>query len=691
METVPVTLGAVLPGTTGVPPLFAKAAEAGPSAGLAAGTFMQELQNIIPECSGGPKSPKKADAPVKQNGPVPDEQEKAASVFGYVPITAPPPLSLPLLISLPPQPLHNTVNPKAGAAQNPTSSQLTGVEARLTEVSIQTTTEPEVATTKPALSISVPAWLRLITKRQAPDQTQAQAPSVSAPVLPGSENNELNFPGAVLPQVQPEAAGPVQLPDEKPAEASAAVRNPLSPLGEKVLRSSKEAPLGDARGKTADNYPNAPPVRVLETTLFNFFVAPSSPGPSSERPASSPANASLPDHQPNIQPASPFGIAADVVTAIKAEATTPKVGAAKLKGHPQAQPAQKQESLLPTESEGLSDRVQSFQLVLGDGLNPSAAAPVVADPQESKPARKIGSEPVHAKVSTSISDAPQIAARLQVQTEIRAEIPGLGDANTGLPVTHKPASLETKPLVSDRSTDRDVQPDTKASGTETKPGESAQKANTNSHEASDPTSAATPMQVHPAPQTDRVSASDRDTNALPQIVPAPGAHVPASAPLSTGRPAVPVAAPSDAPALPPLPSDTLPAARLVDRLGHAEMHLGMRTETFGSVQVHTVIRDSQVGLTIGSERGDLKTYLAAEVPGLESNLRQHDLHFSDVRFLANSFSSAGNQSGSGGSQSQSFQQGRTFPQAAPGFTLRSENRNETEPGNDETAGLSIHA
>lgn len=116
----------------------------------------------------------------------------------------------------------------------------------------------------------------------------------------------------------------------------------------------------------------------------------------------------------------------------------------------------------------------------------------------------------------------------------------------------------------------------------------------------------------------------------------------------------------------------------------------MRTETFGSIQVHTVIRDSQVGLTIGSERGDLKTYLAAEVSGLEASLRQHDLQFRDVRFVSNSFSPGGNPYGGSGSPSQSFQQGRSFPQGTARFVLP-ETRNETEAVNHEPAGLSVHA
>lgn len=63
------------------------------------------------------------------------------------------------------------------------------------------------------------------------------------------------------------------------------------------------------------------------------------------------------------------------------------------------------------------------------------------------------------------------------------------------------------------------------------------------------------------------------------------------------------------------------------------MHIDLRTQAFGSVEVHTLIRDNQVGVTVGNERGDLRTLLGAEVPGLQTALRQQDLAFSHIQFL----------------------------------------------------------
>ena len=93
------------------------------------------------------------------------------------------------------------------------------------------------------------------------------------------------------------------------------------------------------------------------------------------------------------------------------------------------------------------------------------------------------------------------------------------------------------------------------------------------------------------------------------------------------------------------------------KLGQEEMRVGIRSDAFGNVQVRTVVHESQVGLAVGSERGDLRSFLASEIPALESHLRQHDLRFEQIHFLG-SGTPAGDAYAGGGPQSQSFAQGR---------------------------------
>ena len=91
------------------------------------------------------------------------------------------------------------------------------------------------------------------------------------------------------------------------------------------------------------------------------------------------------------------------------------------------------------------------------------------------------------------------------------------------------------------------------------------------------------------------------------------------------------------------------------------MHIGLRTQAFGSVEVHTMVRDSQVGLTVASERGDLRTYLGTEVSGLQTTFRQQDLRFDNIRFLESSAGTTAGFSGGGDAQPRSSSQQYSSP------------------------------
>jgi hypothetical protein len=75
-------------------------------------------------------------------------------------------------------------------------------------------------------------------------------------------------------------------------------------------------------------------------------------------------------------------------------------------------------------------------------------------------------------------------------------------------------------------------------------------------------------------------------------------------------------------------------ARVVEGIAQSEMHIGFRTPAFGSVEVHTAVRDTQLGLAVSSERGDLRGFLAQEVPGLQTVFHQQGLQFDQIRFMA---------------------------------------------------------
>jgi hypothetical protein len=81
-------------------------------------------------------------------------------------------------------------------------------------------------------------------------------------------------------------------------------------------------------------------------------------------------------------------------------------------------------------------------------------------------------------------------------------------------------------------------------------------------------------------------------------------------------------------AVPAAPIAPGPAA---DSQLNTQMHLGMRTDAFGAVEIHTVIQQSQVGITVHSDR-DIARWFSSEVPGLESGLSKSHLNLTAVDF-----------------------------------------------------------
>ncbi len=84
-----------------------------------------------------------------------------------------------------------------------------------------------------------------------------------------------------------------------------------------------------------------------------------------------------------------------------------------------------------------------------------------------------------------------------------------------------------------------------------------------------------------------------------------------------------------APLNPPVaPSAPDPGA---DAQMNAQMHVGVRTDAFGAVEIHTVVQQSQVGITVHADR-DIARWFSSEVPGLESGLNKSHLNLTAVDF-----------------------------------------------------------
>jgi hypothetical protein len=155
----------------------------------------------------------------------------------------------------------------------------------------------------------------------------------------------------------------------------------------------------------------------------------------------------------------------------------------------------------------------------------------------------------------------------------------------------------------------------------------------------------------------------------PAAPPAPLAPTAVAVPPSGGQPALPADSlpspqppPGNAaggaanltPAAPPAPSAVpgpVQVAQLVNRLGQSEMRIGMNTSAFGGIEVRTVVHANDVGLIIGSEKGDLRGLLSNEMPAITNTLQQQNLRLNSVSFMQG-FASSSNASGGGASQQQ---------------------------------------
>ena len=95
-------------------------------------------------------------------------------------------------------------------------------------------------------------------------------------------------------------------------------------------------------------------------------------------------------------------------------------------------------------------------------------------------------------------------------------------------------------------------------------------------------------------------------------------------------------------------------AQIVSRAAQSEMRMSLNTSAFGSVEVRAVVHANDVGVVIGSEKGDLRSLLANDLPGITNALQQHELKLHDVSFHQQGFSFSRDSSQGGQPQPRSF-------------------------------------
>ena len=78
------------------------------------------------------------------------------------------------------------------------------------------------------------------------------------------------------------------------------------------------------------------------------------------------------------------------------------------------------------------------------------------------------------------------------------------------------------------------------------------------------------------------------------------------------------------------PTPLIQSAKLLERMGEAELKLGIRAGEFGSVDIRTSMVRNQFTAEISVERGELGRVMAAELPGLQNRLSEQRVPVANI-------------------------------------------------------------
>ncbi len=108
-------------------------------------------------------------------------------------------------------------------------------------------------------------------------------------------------------------------------------------------------------------------------------------------------------------------------------------------------------------------------------------------------------------------------------------------------------------------------------------------------------------------------------------------------------------------AAPPLHDGNTSTARIIDgQDGNLQMHVALRTTAFGTVEIHTLVQQNQVGLTINGDHG-FSHWVAPEMHSIVSGLRDNCLNLASVQLSNSNVLHAGSGSHQDQPQGHSFQ------------------------------------
>jgi len=263
-------------------------------------------------------------------------------------------------------------------------------------------------------------------------------------------------------------------------------------------------------------------------------------------------------------------------------------------------------------------------------------------------------EPSHVLANSAVSFSQQRLSNLPCTNPL--PIPQTNNASSTNPQTVNPLGSSSAgppaPAPNPTSASHSATQTAQGAGSQLNSSSSTTEASQHKVQAT----AADAVDALPVPVSSTNSAATITTaSAQASASPAPG---PATVPNSSKqdlRSGTSAESPANTPAateLPPAPaSNPVQMAQMISRASQSEMRIGINTAAFGSVEVRAVVHANDVGVLIGSERGDLRSLLSTELPGVSNSLQQQNLRLTQVSFHQQGFNLS-SQTSSGGTPQQ---------------------------------------
>jgi len=174
--------------------------------------------------------------------------------------------------------------------------------------------------------------------------------------------------------------------------------------------------------------------------------------------------------------------------------------------------------------------------------------------------------------------------------------------------------------------------------------------------AVDPTSATVPQSSTPAsaPSFQQISA----------MISGDGTAKPPPPVVSSGTEPAPVAA-----SAPEVAPSMIESARFVQTAGRSEMHIGINSESLGTVDVHAVMHNDtsgapSVGASITVQSHEAAAMLTKELPALQGHLEGRNVHIGEIAVIPESLSAGSGMQQQGGPPQESYPRQPRSPYAA---------------------------